>query len=223
MEESMTKEPREIVRDLEAAERGFPCVVAHEDAGGPCERPAVMAVYGLAFCEVHGAECANGALEEMYQDAAEFFDRFDTSHVPDIPNPLILQAVRNWWLTLREKDRVSEEETDELLLAAFPFREDRMVPETAGEIADPIPGQDPPYDAWRYHRYETHILMRHAYMLGVTNVVEHLERERESICAQGAFARALTRGEHPEVLERARERNREDARKAAEHFAQTQA
>jgi hypothetical protein len=31
------------------------CTVSHEDAGGQCERSAVMEVYGLFFCEVHGA------------------------------------------------------------------------------------------------------------------------------------------------------------------------
>ncbi len=78
----MTNETREIVRDLtEASERGFPCVVAHEDAGGPCGRPATMAVYGLTFCEEHGEECAAGAHEELHQDAQDFFDRFDGEHV----------------------------------------------------------------------------------------------------------------------------------------------
>ncbi len=216
-----TNESREIVRrTLEERERDFPCVVRHEDAGGPCTRTATMEVYGLAFCEEHGEECAAGALEEMHQEAIEFFDRFDNPQVPELSNPLVLRAVRGWELTLLDGERFADGKTDALLLAAFPFREDRVIPETAGEIADPLMGQDPPYDSWRGHRYEMHGLMRHAYRLGLTYVVEYLEQERESIAAQCAYALALERGHHPEVLERARERNHEDAQKVAEHFAQ---
>ncbi len=215
----MTNEPREIVRDLEASERGYPCAVGHGDDVEACMRPSTMAVYDLHFCEVHGAECANGALEELHQDAYEFFARFDNPEVRELSNPLVLRAVRNWELTVPEGLEFSDRETDELLLAAFPFREDRVFPETAGEIADPIIGQDPPYDAWLIHRYELCALMRHAHRLGLTFVVERLEQARETCAAQAAYAAALMRGDHPEVLERAREQNREDARKVAEHFA----
>jgi hypothetical protein len=51
-------------------ERGqLPCVVRHPDAGGQCQGLAVMKVYGLNFCEIHGAEAKAGALEEIYFDA----------------------------------------------------------------------------------------------------------------------------------------------------------
>jgi len=213
-------EPREIVRRIQDGdlEHGFPCVVSHEDAGGECPRPAVMAVYGLSFCEEHGAECANGALEEMHQDADEFFARFDGPSVPELDNPLILRVIRNWDKALRRADHFEERDTEELLLAAFPFREDRVMAETAGEIADPISGHFPPYDGWRHHRHEMHQLMRHAYHLDTTYALEYLERERESISAQCAYALALTRGEHSEILERAHEENVESAHKVAEHF-----
>ena len=178
-----------------------------------------MKVYGLPFCEVHGEEARDGALEEMHQDADEFFTRFTTSHVPELPNPVLLAAVSRWDLTVPEGLEYSSSGTDELLLAAFPFREDRLIPETAGEIADPIRGQDPPYDAWRYHRYEMHSLMRHAYYSGPHFVVEYLERQRETCASQAAYALALMRGEHPEILERAHQTNVADARKVAEHLA----
>ncbi len=41
----MTNEPRQMVRDLDPTnenERGLPCFVNHEDAGGRCERTAPM-------------------------------------------------------------------------------------------------------------------------------------------------------------------------------------
>ncbi len=68
-----------------------PCVVRHPDAGGQCERPAVMEVYGLNFCELHGAEAKAGALEELYFDAAQFLGRLDNPHVL-APNPAALGA-----------------------------------------------------------------------------------------------------------------------------------
>jgi hypothetical protein len=153
-EENMTNESHEIVRYLEDGEESFPCWVGHGDDIEACRHPSTMKVYGLPFCEVHGEEARDGALEEMHQDADEFFTRFTTSHVPELPNPVLLAAVSRWDLTVPEGLEYSSSGTDELLLAAFPFREDRLIPETAGEIADPIRGQDPPYDAWRYHRYE---------------------------------------------------------------------
>jgi hypothetical protein len=220
-EENMTRknEPREIVRYLQDGdeEQGFPCVVSHEDAGGECARPAVMAVYGLSFCAEHGEECADGAMEEMHQDADEFFNRFDGPSVPELDNPLILRAIRHWDDALLESDRWTTD-TDELLLAAFPFRADRVIAEIASEVADPTPDHFPPYDSWRHQRYEMHQLMRHAYRLDITHALEYLEAERESIAAQCAYALALTRGDHPQVLERAHEENVESKRKVAEHL-----
>src|SRR5215211_729859 len=132
-------------------EQGFPCFVGHGGHVDPCERPAAVLVYGLSFCEVHGAEVRDGALEEMHQHATEWFGRFDP------------------------------EGTDDLLVAAFPFRKDKVWAETVAGIIDPPRGEDPPYDWLHYHRYELHQLMRHAYRLGLTFVVERIEEEREAI------------------------------------------
>lgn len=219
----MTRTTREIVRYLEDGdqERDFPCSVGWQ--GSPeeaCERPAAMEVYGLVFCEEHGEEAKDGALEEMHQDADEFFTRFTTPHVPDLPNPLLRAAVSRWRLTVPEGLEYSDKHTDELLLRAFPFREDKILDDTAGQIADPIPGNAPPYDSWRHHRYEMHAMMRAAYERGMGWLVENLEPEREVCAAQCAYALALDRGEYPEVLERAHQKNVESARQVAEMLAE---
>ena len=207
---------------LEGAEleRAYPCVVGSGDGPEPCERTSTMAVYGLPMCPEHGEEAAAGALEELHQDAEDFFSRFTGRYAPELPNPLVRAAMEGWASAVPEDLRYSDERTGELLLRAFPFREDGVVPETAGEIADPVPDQESPYDAWRHHRHEMHALMRHAHRLGLTFVVEGLECHRETCAAQAAYALALERGDHPEVLERAHRENLEDARKAAELFAE---
>ncbi len=217
----MTNEPREIVRELETGDdrRGLPCCVGHGEDVEACMRPSMMEVYGLPFCGEHGAECADGALEELHQDAYAFFERFNNPEVPELSNPLVRAGLRGWGLAVPEGLAYSEGRTDELLLAAFPFREDRVFPETAGEVADPIEGQDPPYDAWLHHRHETCALMRHAYTLGLDYAVERLEQARETCAAQAAYALALLQGEHPEVIERAHRENLEDAREALGHLA----
>src|SRR5829696_8692826 len=138
-------EPREIVRRIQDGdvEWGFPCVVSHREAvgdGGPCERPAAMTVYGLSFCEEHGEEAAAGALEEMHQDAQDFFERFDGPGVVPLGNPLARRALRGWLLTVPEGELVSTERTQAALLGAYPFRADKVCHESAAEIAQPIAG-----------------------------------------------------------------------------------
>jgi hypothetical protein len=71
-------DPR-FVRDLDPTgglERGLPCFVHHEDAGGRCERAATMRVYGLAFCEAHGEDVKLGAESQEAHEAWTFFERF---------------------------------------------------------------------------------------------------------------------------------------------------
>jgi len=201
------KSAPEIMRCIEDGdlEQGFPCFVGHGGHVDPCERPAAVLVYGLSFCEVHGAEVRDGALEEMHQHATEWFGRFDGSHVPELDNPLVVRAIRNWKMALRDEDRFGPEGTDDLLVAAFPFRKDKVWAETVAGIIDPPRGEDPPYDWLHYHRYELHQLMRHAYRLGLTFVVERIEEEREAISSQLAYEIALERGAVPEVLKAARE------------------
>ena len=217
-----SKNTREIVRYLEGEEleNAYPCWVGHGEDVEPCKRPSVLRVYGINLCPEHGEEAKDGALEEMHHDAGGFFERFENPHVRALSNPLVRAGLGRWGLTVPEGLEYSERRAEELLLAAFPFRADKVDPETAGEIADHDPRNEHPVDSWLTDRHNMHAIMREAYERDMTWLVEHLEQERESIAAQCAYALALERGHHPEVLERARERNREDAQKVAEHFAQ---
>ncbi len=98
----MTKnDAREIVRYLEGEEleQGFPCWVGHSEDLEPCKRQSTIRVYGIPLCPDHGEEARNGALEEVHQDASEFFERFDADHVPPLGNPLVRAGVRRWELT----------------------------------------------------------------------------------------------------------------------------
>lgn len=46
-----------------------------------CEREAVMEVYGLCMCEVHGEEAAAGALEEIAYDLEQELGRPTNGYV----------------------------------------------------------------------------------------------------------------------------------------------
>ncbi len=74
--------------------REVPCWVRAETAGGPCKRmPSVVRVYGLPFCEDHGAEAKAGALEELYNDAAQVLELLDNPHARE-HNPEALRIIR---------------------------------------------------------------------------------------------------------------------------------
>lgn len=81
-----------LVQELTGWERDLLCFVRHEDAGGLCERNAVVKIYGLNFCELHGAEVRMGALEELYEDARDFMHRLDNPQVKQ-PNGAVLAAI----------------------------------------------------------------------------------------------------------------------------------
>ncbi len=68
---------RALTEDERALE--LPCWVRHPSAGGSCPRRASTIVYGLLFCEVHGAEARAGALEELYGDACDYLERLDNT------------------------------------------------------------------------------------------------------------------------------------------------
>jgi hypothetical protein len=201
----------DIVRYLQETdvERGFPCWVGQSGELEPCKRPATVRVYGLAFCEEHGEEAAVGALEEMHQDAYEFFERFNNPHVPPLGNPLVRHALDHWERAVPEfaaelaATDALEERTEAALLKAYTFRADKVSMVSAAEIARPLRGNEHPYDGWRDERHHIHACMRFAYERGMTYFVEAMEKTRESTSAQAAYALALDRGEHPEVLERA--------------------
>jgi hypothetical protein len=98
------------------------CLDTHEDAGRWCERPAVMEVYGLFFCEVHGTEAKARCLEELYDDALQFLELFDARHVR-MMNPEVLRIVRTG---VGELPDWPEPDSAQALLAAYPVIPERV-------------------------------------------------------------------------------------------------
>lgn len=214
------RDEREIVRSLEGEEleQSLPCWVGHGEDLDPCKQPSVVRVYGLPFCGHHGEEVRAGAMEEMVQEADEFFRRMDSPEVPQFANEFIVRIVRSWRLLLEQDERVTDEETEAALLEAYPFRADRVIMDLVGEMVEDNRDYAPPYDSLRDERHEIHGLMRHAYTSDLLYVVEALEKDRERVASQCAYMLALSRGEHPEVLERARREIAESNRKVAERL-----
>jgi len=173
-------------RDEIAASGPLPCVVRHPDAGGQCERPAITEVYGLAFCEVHGAEAKSGALEELYFDAANFLGRLSNLHVTP-PNPASVAALRSAVSELQAAESLASGQT-EVLRRAYPVIPERVLSDTtAFDYHDPTPHESPP--DWHHRtRFVLHKLMRLAYEEGEHWLVEVLEEYREHEAAQLAAA-----------------------------------
>jgi hypothetical protein len=175
------------VRELPEERRPLPCFVHHPDAGGLCERPAIIEVYGLAFCEIHGAEVKAGALAELFQDATEELERPNNPHVPEL-NPAALLARRSSVSLLTKACVEAETEGAEAMRRAYPLIPERVCGETVAffknkQIEEPLPG-----DVYQDARFLLHRFMRLAYDAKHTWLVEVLEGERESVAAQAAFA-----------------------------------
>ena len=172
--------------------RGMTCVVRHQDTGvgeGGCERPATIMVYGLPFCTEHGTEARVGALEEIYRDAGEFLDRFDSGEVPALDNPEALRAIWAAASQVGAGQRAAEQATEEALRRAYPYREEHTDIEALRFDYEHAGG---PYPAEWYHEDRTliHKLMRLAYQEGADFLVKALEPHRESASAQLAYALA---------------------------------
>src|SRR5215210_378984 len=172
----------------------LPCVVRHPDAGGRCGQDAVMEIYGLCFCSIHGAECKSGALEEAYFDAAQFFERLDNSHVVS-PASVILGALRETTSALtREEGRQTRLDAEEELMRAFPVIPGRVHPSTLDYDCKDPECEENPVDLWYQGRMLVHRLMRVAHEDGRGHwAVEVLEELREHHAAQMAFALAIFR------------------------------
>ena len=171
--------------------RGMTCVVRHQDTGvgeGGCERPATIMVYGLPFCAEHGTEAKVGALEEMYIDAQEFLERFDTGEVAALDNPELLRLIRAAASEAETGVIGAEAATTEALMRAYPFREEHTDLETLSfDYRDPDRGA-PPSEGYRDSRTLICKLMRLAYQGGEEELVRVLELHRESAAAQLAYA-----------------------------------
>lgn len=164
------------------------CFVHHRYAGGWCERPAVMQVYDIGFCEVHGAEAKAGALAELYHDAGNALadmSCYEDSSVNVAAETYI--AVGKEEMTRR--CIMAEETQVAALIEAYPVIEEYVDPETRGHDyfarnqanADPV---DVFFDA-RIHVYR---LMRLSWSVGQYWMLEILEEERQGASAQLAFA-----------------------------------
>ncbi len=186
----MTNVTRNFVRDLDQTnelERGLPCFVHHEDAGGRCERTATMRVYGLAFCELHGEEVRAGALLEGYEDAGCFFGRLKNPHVPGL-NSIVereLEAVVN----RMRGEGPSDDDYQQALRRAYPDVSEKVRAGVHTWEEDTDYGKElGPVDCLLDTLMTMHQLLRLAYQDAECWLVEVLEYERESVAAQAAYA-----------------------------------
>ncbi|MDP9458331.1 MAG: hypothetical protein M3Q60_21710 [Actinomycetota bacterium] len=187
----MTNEnDRRFVRDLDPTgglERGLPCFVYHPDAGGHCERTATTRVYGLAFCEAHGAEVRAGALLEGYEDADCFFGRLKNPHVSGLSEVIEreLEAVVN----RMRGEGPSDDDYQQALRRAYPDVSEKVRAGVHTWEEDTDYGKElGPVDCLLDTLMTIHKLLRHAFEDGECWLVEVLEYERESVAAQAAYA-----------------------------------
>lgn len=181
-----------LVRELPEGEERR-CWVALPGSSERCPNMAVIGVYGIPFCEVHGEEAKEGALEELYFDATQEVERPLNGAVRDL-NPeaeRALEAARRELYVLLH----AAEQTEQVLTRAFPLIRERVDSETLAYVADPDSPEarnySPPYDAFRAERHHIHRLMRLAFEEGYDWLVEVLEPSREKAAEQAAYALVL--------------------------------
>jgi hypothetical protein len=164
-----------------------PCGVHHRDAGGWCERDAVMEIYGLGFCEVHGAEARAGALAELYHDAGNALEDLYRSE-DSSANVAALAFVAASRDELSHRCIEAEEAEELAVRQAYPVIPERVCSET--RAYDPfVPGSGAsPADVYRGARTHAHKLMRLSWSVGEYWILEDLEEHRESASAQLAWA-----------------------------------
>jgi hypothetical protein len=183
-----------LARPLNEAEfgRGLPCWVRHPSAGGSCERKATTMVYGMLFCEDHGAEATAGALGELYRDAGDVLERMDNPHVP-LSNAEASRVLEAAWRELDRGRKGCDDVEEALLRRAYPVIPERVCYETVAfdyrlDPENPHGPDDEPTYIYDHARGLLCKLMRLAYQAGADWAVEVLELERESASAQLAFA-----------------------------------
>jgi hypothetical protein len=187
--ESMTNEPRQMVRDLDPTnehERGRPCFVHHPDAGGRCERTATVQVYGiLHYCDVHGEEARIGALMEAHHEADCFFDRFRDKRPQ---NPVLGREIRAVLDRVRDEGP-SDSDYSRALARAYPNPPERVrkmldlwvLDEKADHGLHPL---DQLLDALG----TVHKLMRISWADGEDWLTEQLDMHRQELAARAACA-----------------------------------
>ena len=144
-------------------------------------------------------------------DSDMFFKTHEGPMSTPPPNATIRRALSKWSRSIPESEKVPSERNEAALLAAFPFEEAKAEAESVSQVADPTRGCEHPVDYWLRNRTDIHAIMRHAFERGMDWLIEDLEEHRDSIAQQAACVVALTNGEHPEVVERARRQNMADA------------
>lgn len=163
------------------------CFVRHPDAGGACERPAVMEVYGLPFCEIHGVEAKAGALAEIYDAADMDLDRLDNGQAP-WQNPVTGWRIEQARVKVHEQAIAASRAEKPALLRAYPVIPERVDIHTR-DYDYWTPTEDlTPADSFSEARRLLHKMMRIAHGGGDSWLVEDLEYKREGASAQLAFA-----------------------------------
>jgi hypothetical protein len=168
-------------------ERAAPCFVRHPDAGGQCWEPGTAEVYGIDFCEVHGAEARIGAFLEEYHDAELFFERFTDPHVPG-QSTVIQQSLELVLGRLRAegpKDKHYQRALVRAYSAEVPEKVRAQVPNW---ILDDGPGYAPVVDTLLAALMTLHKLIRTVREDDQFWLIEKLEQERQSVAAQAAVA-----------------------------------
>ena len=161
------------------------CFVRHEDAGGPCGREAVMEVHGLPFCAVHGEEGRIGALMEACDAAASFLERQRFAGAPEPLNRALGAALEEVDASYPTADSYHE-----ALVAAYPDPPEEVRKRIRRWQEDEEPGYLTVVDILLQRLNLLHRLTRIAHEAGAGDLVELLERERESTAAEAAVALA---------------------------------
>lgn len=163
------------------------CSVHHRHAGGWCEREGVMQIYGLSFCEVHGAEARAGALAEIYHNAGNALE--DLLGPEDASaNVAALAVIHAGIEEVRGRCIEAEKAQDDLVRRAYPVIPELVCPETTEY--DPFTPSETfsPADFYMDDRIHVHRLMRLSWSVGQYWILESLEEHRECVSAQLAWA-----------------------------------
>jgi hypothetical protein len=163
------------------------CSVHHRHAGGWCERDAVMEIYGLSFCEVHGAEAKAGALAELYHDAGVYLeDRYNPHARED--NVAALELIAAGRDEMMRRCSEAEDAQDELIRRAYPVIPEQVCSETRAYDPYAQSSDASPVDVYMDARMHAHKLMRLSWSVGEYWILEDLEEHRESASAQLVWA-----------------------------------
>jgi hypothetical protein len=176
----------EIETTTTEEQEALPCFVRHHDAGGLCEEPGTIEVYGLRFCEAHGLEARLGAAMEAHGDAEDFFERFRSPHTLQ-PSSLVGRALEVA-IDYTTAGCPDGEDYDRALALAYPNPPDDVRTRTLEWMLVEEPGYQSVEDYLLEDLMLTNKLLRLAYEDGATWMVERLEVERERLAAEAAVA-----------------------------------